>query len=102
MPRANVRGDFVGLDTDMCTIDTIKNESGSDLIKRLSHLPEVVLDGVGILFAPFLRDLRTYDREAVNDALGILTKHTHSEKQVLNKGETGTCTGGHFFDGTVL
>lgn len=33
---------------------------------------EVVLDGVGIRLAPFLRDRRTHDREAVNEALGML------------------------------
>lgn len=37
---------------------------------------EVVLDGVGILFAPFLLDLLTYDLEAVKEALGIFTIHS--------------------------
>lgn len=40
-------------------------------------LPEVVLDGVGILLAPFLLDLLTYDLEAVKEALGIFKKVTH-------------------------
>lgn len=39
--------------------------------KRANHSPEVVREGVGILLAPFLRDLRTYDLEAMKDALGI-------------------------------
>jgi hypothetical protein len=34
---------------------------------------DVVLEGVGILLAPFLRDLLTYDLEAVKEALGIFT-----------------------------
>lgn len=36
-----------------------------------SHGSEVVLEGVGILLAPFLRDLLTHDLEAVKEALGI-------------------------------
>lgn len=43
----------------------------------LTHLPDVVLDGRGILFAPFLRDLLTYEREDVKEALGIFTS-THN------------------------
>lgn len=39
--------------------------------KRANHSPEVVREGVGILLAPFLRDLLTYDLEAMKDALGI-------------------------------
>ena len=38
----------------------------------LNNLPELVLDGRGILLAPFLRDLLTQERDEVNVALGIL------------------------------
>lgn len=41
-------------------------------ILRLANSPFVVLEGVGILLAPvFLRERRTYDLEAVKEALGI-------------------------------
>lgn len=56
--------------------------------------PDVVLEGVGILFAPFLRDLLTYDLEAVKEALGIFTT-TKSPQKVLNKGHK-TNFGSHF------
>lgn len=64
--------------------------------------PEVVLDGVGILFAPFLRDLLTYALEVVNEALGIST-HFYALlkatlKPLLNKEKVtiATTTDSHF------
>lgn len=39
------------------------------------YKPEVVLDGNGIRLAPFRLDLRKYDRDDVNEALGILSKY---------------------------
>lgn len=42
--------------------------------------PDVVLEGVGILLAPFLRDLLTYDLEAVKEALGIFTSPHNPEE----------------------
>lgn len=40
--------------------------------KQSSNLPELDRDGSEILLAPFLRDLLTYERDDVKDALGIL------------------------------
>lgn len=48
-----------------------ERDTGGSHTYTQHNLPDVVLDGVGILLAPFLRDLLTYDREAVNEALGI-------------------------------
>lgn len=46
-----------------------------------SHGSDVVLEGVGILFAPFLLDLLTYDLEAVKEALGIFTTTNLPQKK---------------------
>lgn len=47
----------------------------STLYTQYVNLPDVVREGKGILLAPFLRDLLTYDREDVKEALGIFDKH---------------------------
>lgn len=56
----------------------IQDESKANLTSV--YLPDVVLEGVGILFAPFLLDLLTYDLEAVKEALGIFNKRSKQKK----------------------
>lgn len=41
------------------------------------YLLDCVLEGNGIRCPPFLRDLRTYEREEENEALGIISFNTY-------------------------
>lgn len=68
-----------------------------DDIADPDYLLDCVLEGSGIRWPPFLRDLRTYEREEENEALGIISFNTYFQyNSGLNKGETRTNTVGHF------
>lgn len=56
-----------------CVGAPIRTSPSNYHIHKNVDLPDVVLDGSGILLAPFLRDLLTYEREDVKEALGIFT-----------------------------